>query len=151
MHQNTVPLVEIENFVRRLHQALDEGEEKENDESDLNEQQNITISATTPVVLSGNKKRTLVKDELSVNNSQEPELDNGNDCLFTQTSSTMEDDEYTLEVEHKSKWLMTFESAVRLEAVQELNNFIDLDYFDTFYLSTIFWESFFHAKSSLLS
>ncbi|VDK73384.1 unnamed protein product [Onchocerca ochengi] len=101
VHENTVPTIEIEKFAKRLHEALDENEEKENDESDLSlEQQNISVPVTTSVGVSGSKKRTLGRDELPLSSSHGAELNIDHGCLFTQaaaTSATNEDDKYKLE------------------------------------------------------
>lgn len=95
-------MIEIEKFAKRLHEALDESEEKENDESDLGiEQQSTTVPATIPVAISGSKKRTLGEDELPLSSSHDAELNTDHGCLFSQTpttSTTTEDDKYILEV-----------------------------------------------------
>ncbi|VIO96827.1 Uncharacterized protein BM_BM7351 [Brugia malayi] len=102
MHENTVPVTEIEKFAKRLHEALDESEEKENDESDLSvEQQNTVVPITTPVVaVSGTKKRTLGRDELPLSSSHDAELNTDHGYLFSQAttaSATADDDKYILE------------------------------------------------------
>uniref|UniRef100_A0A1I7VYL9 Homeobox domain-containing protein n=1 Tax=Loa loa TaxID=7209 RepID=A0A1I7VYL9_LOALO len=92
VHANVVPIIEVENFARRLHEALDESEEKENDESDLSvEQQSITVPPTTPVAVSESKKRTLGKDELPLSSSYDTELNTDNGCLFSQAKKLKED------------------------------------------------------------
>ncbi|KAM3721582.1 Zinc finger homeobox protein [Dirofilaria immitis] len=102
VHENTVPTIEIEKFAKRLHETVDESEEKENDESDLSvEQQNVTVPVITSVSVSGSKKRTLGKDELPLSSSHGAELNTDQGCLFTQAeaaSARNEDDKYILEV-----------------------------------------------------
>lgn len=102
IHENTVPVIEIEKFAKRLHEALDESEEKENDESDLSvEQQGTTVPATTPIAVPASKKRTLGRDELPLSSSHGAELNTDHGCLFSQAataSATTEDDKYILEV-----------------------------------------------------
>ncbi|VDK73890.1 unnamed protein product [Litomosoides sigmodontis] len=98
VHENIVPVIEIENFTKRLHEALDESEEKENDESDLSaEQQGSMVSASTPVAISDSKKRTLGRDELPLSSSHSAELNTDHGCQATTVSSTTEGDKYTLE------------------------------------------------------
>uniref|UniRef100_A0A0R3RRJ7 Homeobox domain-containing protein n=1 Tax=Elaeophora elaphi TaxID=1147741 RepID=A0A0R3RRJ7_9BILA len=101
VHENTVPVIEIEKFAKRLHEALDESEEKENDETDLSvEQQGTTVPVTVPVAISGSKKRTLGRDELPLSSSHGAELNTDHECLFSQAttaSATAEDDKYILE------------------------------------------------------
>ncbi|CAG9534787.1 unnamed protein product [Cercopithifilaria johnstoni] len=101
VHESTVPVIEIEKFAKRLQEALDENEEKENDENDLSgEQQDITVPATTPVTISDSKKRTLGRDELPLSSSHGAEYNTDHECLFNQAataSATTEDDKYILE------------------------------------------------------
>ncbi|KAL3998079.1 Homeobox domain family protein [Acanthocheilonema viteae] len=103
VHENTIPVIEIEKFAKRLHEALDESEEKENDETDLSvEQQGTTVPVTTQISISGSKKRTLGRDELPLNSSHDAELNTNTEhgYLFNQVSTasaTAEDDKYILE------------------------------------------------------
>uniref|UniRef100_A0A915Q0U0 Uncharacterized protein n=1 Tax=Setaria digitata TaxID=48799 RepID=A0A915Q0U0_9BILA len=98
VHESTVPAIEIEIFARRLHEALDESEEKENDESDLSvEQPSTTVPVTTSVVAPGSKKRTLGKDELPLSSNHGAELNVDHGCLLSQVAGSNEDDKYILE------------------------------------------------------
>ncbi|VDM98638.1 unnamed protein product [Thelazia callipaeda] len=100
-HESTVPEEEIENFAKRLHEVLDDNEEKENDESDLSAEQASTAEQPlTPVSSCSAKKRTLSRDELPLSSSHGAELNS--ECAFSlnqssTTSVTNEDDKYTPE------------------------------------------------------
>lgn len=115
-------MIEIENFTKRLHEALDESEEKENDESDLSvEQQASTASAATLVGISDSKKRTLGRDELPLSSSHSAELNTDHGCLFSQAatvSSTSEGDKYTLEVGKQHSFRIHRELECNLKIMQ---------------------------------